>query len=245
MVLLLGYLKVNQVMDSRWVSSRVVTIAKGVILWLIVFISGLAVNLLVMILSGVIILSAIATQLIFITMSLIIAKITTGGNYTALLGFRRASPKFIFMILAISLPIATSLACAELLIVKGHGPQLPVQEIIENTILYVVLALVLAPLCEETLFRGLLLGYMLNSGVNPWLSIAISAVLFSFLHLIPFSAAPRLQQIFVVSAALVLSTIAGYARYRTHSLVPAMVAHATFNLGGMIASHVVTLALKY
>ncbi len=221
-----------------------IVIAKGVMLWLVAFIAGLVAGSLAMILSRVSMLSAIATQLTFITMSLIIAKITT-GSYTALLGFRRASFGFALLISIISLSIATSLAFAELSLAKGYGLQHPIPGATKNIALHIVLALVLAPLCEETLFRGLLLGYMLNSGASPWISIAISAVLFSFLHLIPFSAAPRLQQIFVVSTALALSTIAGYARCRTCSLVPAIATHAAFNLGGIIALRVAALVPTY
>ncbi|HDD26309.1 MAG TPA: CPBP family intramembrane metalloprotease, partial [Acidilobales archaeon] len=212
-------------------SDKLVAIAKGVALFLAAFIPGLIAGSLVMMVSKIGVLGVVATQLTFLALSLTIAKAIT-DNHVALLGLRSAGFKPIFTVFIASLPISTLLAYTALTVLKGQNLESPMQGVAKNPFTYISLALILAPLCEEVLFRGLLLGYMLGKGVNPWFSTTISAVLFSFLHLIPFSTAPRLYQALMVSTALVLSVIAGYTRYKTNSLIPAITTHATFNLGG-------------
>jgi len=131
----------------------------------------------------------------------------------------------------VSIPCSIVLVCATAVVSSEGGgqPILP-----EDPLLLACLLLLVAPTCEEVFFRGLVQGYLLEEG-HPSLSIAVSAILFSAVHVAPFhSAGPALLSAILVSA-LILGVIAGYFRASTGSLLPAILAHFWFNLTGYIA----------
>jgi len=96
----------------------------------------------------------------------------------------------------------------------------PLQRAVENmTLGKAVLLLALVPaLCEELLFRGLLLSG-LSSGARKWTAILVSAAIFGVFHFILFR--------FPVTAGLgvVLALLCWNAR----SILPAMIAHLLHN----------------
>ena len=79
---------------------------------------------------------------------------------------------------------------------------------------------VVAPVCEEILYRGLLWGAVEKLGAGPWLAFGITTVVFAFAHF-EFVRAPLL---------LVISIPIGLARLITGRLVASVVAHAFNNL---------------
>lgn len=83
-------------------------------------------------------------------------------------------------------------------------------------IIYTVL---IAPICEETIFRGLVLT-IFDGKLPKWLGILISALVFALIHL-PSPIA------FIYT--LTLGVVLGFLRYRTKSLVPCVLAHIIFN----------------
>jgi membrane protease YdiL (CAAX protease family) len=95
----------------------------------------------------------------------------------------------------------------------------------------VAVAVVLAPLGEETLYRGLVEGYLLQHA-SLWVAVAEPALLFSLMHIAPFRGAPRAYTVFVLSFALVVGLIAGYYRAYTGSLAAPVTVHALANLVG-------------
>ncbi|ODA40390.1 type II CAAX endopeptidase family protein [Desulfosporosinus sp. BG] len=86
-------------------------------------------------------------------------------------------------------------------------------------ILNLILAGVLAPLVEETLFRGIVFGG-LQAHFGKWTAAVISAVIFSGLHLQAYGFFPR----FILGIALVYL----YNKYR--SLYPSVALHALNNI---------------
>ena len=80
------------------------------------------------------------------------------------------------------------------------------------------LAVVIAPLTEEFLFRGVILRGLLGRW-KPWAAIAVSAVLFAAMHL------NRAQLPIALATGLVL----GWVFVRTRSLGLCMIGHAIFN----------------
>ena len=97
-------------------------------------------------------------------------------------------------------------------------PNLVEQEfdmILKNRWGYLVIGL-LAPVCEELVFRGAVLRSLLRwKPANHWLAIAISAVLFALIHLNP----AQMPHAFAVGLLL------GWLYYRTDSVVPGVVYH--------------------
>ena len=83
-------------------------------------------------------------------------------------------------------------------------------------IIYTVL---IAPICEETIFRGLVLT-IFDGKLPKWLGVLISALVFALIHL-PSPIA------FIYT--LTLGVVLGFLRYRTKSLVPCVLAHIIFN----------------
>lgn len=84
--------------------------------------------------------------------------------------------------------------------------------------LYLVTVIVLAPIGEECLFRGLLLK-KLGKYMPAAAAIAIQALLFGVFHM------NAVQGIYV----LALGLLCGYAAYRTHSVLPAVFIHLVHN----------------
>ena len=229
----------NEGMDR--VGRYVLAIAKGILLWLAIFVPSTTVGALATLLSGNAVLSAVLIQVLFLVLSIVITRFVLKHGY-GFLGFRGVVPALMVKVFLATLAIATAIAYVELHLVSMHGSKLPVPGIKQNIALYILLALILAPICEETLFRGVLLGYMLEKQLDLRVSIITSAALFSLVHLLPFSTAPIHQRTFVVSTAFIMSIIAGHLRRKTRSILPAVITHSSFNLGGLIASYVRVIA---
>lgn len=79
---------------------------------------------------------------------------------------------------------------------------------------------IVGPVCEEVVFRGGILGGMLQEGRRPWVAIGISALIFGVIHFNPV-------QIF---CAGVMGVLLGWVYWRTRSLLPAILMHVANNL---------------
>jgi len=79
---------------------------------------------------------------------------------------------------------------------------------------YVVVGL-LAPLCEEMVFRGAILRALLRWKCEQWLGIVISALLFALVHVNPAQ----------IPHAFLIGLLLGWMYYRTDSIVPGVVYH--------------------
>ena len=89
-----------------------------------------------------------------------------------------------------------------------------------------LLGAVVAPVLEELLFRGVVLGGLLRNQ-RPWVAIGQSALLFGLIHFNPAQS---------VSAAG-LGLLLGWLYYRTRSLGLCIVLHAINNGIGFAAMH--------
>jgi membrane protease YdiL (CAAX protease family) len=97
--------------------------------------------------------------------------------------------------------------------------------------------LVAAPIQEETVFRGLLQSALAGSLAHGVISAASAgiaaslaiAVLFGAVHL-------RVAPAVVAVGAMILGVLTGELKRRSGSLLPGMLCHALFNLGGMMLS---------
>lgn len=96
---------------------------------------------------------------------------------------------------------------------------------LDRIVVSTLLAVVVAPLFEELLFRGILLPW-LRRVLGVWPAIVTSSLLFAVLHA---DAWPAPIPLFVLALFL------GYLAYRTSSLVAPIVLHATFNGVSMLA----------
>jgi membrane protease YdiL (CAAX protease family) len=111
-------------------------------------------------------------------------------------------------------------------LVKGPIETHPLLEQVQETeqpwtlIVLGVQAVVLAPVVEEFLYRGVLLSALVR-GTGALAALVVSSALFAIVH------APVEPQ--AVAPLFFLGMALGYAAYRTRSLVAPILAHALFN----------------
>lgn len=89
----------------------------------------------------------------------------------------------------------------------------------------IVLTVVIAPLAEEIVFRGLLMrGLLRVMPVGP--AVALQAVLFGLAHVDPARGAGNIGLVILLSS---VGAVLGGAAYMHRRLAPAMIAHAILN----------------
>ena len=86
--------------------------------------------------------------------------------------------------------------------------------ILKDRLGYFVVGL-MAPLAEELVFRGAVLRALLRWKSNPWVGIAISAMLFALVHMNPAQ----------MPHAFLIGLLLGWMYYRTDSIIPGVVYH--------------------
>ncbi|HMG09671.1 MAG TPA: CPBP family intramembrane glutamic endopeptidase [Mucilaginibacter sp.] len=97
-----------------------------------------------------------------------------------------------------------------------------VQKLFENAftknVFSLVTVIIAAPIMEEILCRGILLKGLLKN-YSPQKAILISAIFFGVMHLNPWQALP----------AFCAGLFLGWVFYKTQSVIPGMIIHATIN----------------
>ena len=101
------------------------------------------------------------------------------------------------------------------------------------SILWVISTLILPPLLEETVFRGLILQYLGKTGVRFFVANIIQAVLFGVFHM------NIVQGIY----AFFLGLLLGYLAYRYDSILVPMAMHLFYNLFGTALTDIETRLL--
>ena len=136
--------------------------------------------------------------------------------------------------IAFILSILIALPLAYLSMIYGKDFEHPLE--IKSFPVYVLVGLILSPIAEEIMFRGVLEGYLLLTTI-PWIAIILPAILFSIMHMAPFSKAPRKLVLIVLTSAFILGIIAGTFRYVADSIIPAIITHQCFNIAGKTIEH--------
>ncbi len=91
-----------------------------------------------------------------------------------------------------------------------------------------VMAIVVAPITEELLFRGLLLQLICRYTKRAWVAIALSGVLFGLVHRdLPQAVLPLMS----------MGIILGYARVKYRSIELCILIHALFNAQSMVMAY--------
>lgn len=142
------------------------------------------------------------------------------------------NPKALLMVLVIAVGLNFSISCL-LQLVYVEAPQLleDYMELMENSGLGInfwanMAAVILAPLGEELVFRGVAFFYagkavsgMKNPRMAFWIANCIQALLFGVYHM------NLVQGLYAFFIGLAL----GYLCQKYHSLIPGMLAHLVFN----------------
>lgn len=101
---------------------------------------------------------------------------------------------------------------------SSAAPVFPETPTSEEVLVTAVLACLIAPVVEEFIFRGLLLGY-LRTRVNVGSAVALTAALFALVHLIPIQLAPL----------FVFGVMFGFVRIRYDNVWASVLLHAMVN----------------
>ena len=98
--------------------------------------------------------------------------------------------------------------------------------IVSDPILTIVYAIILGPILEELVFRGVTYGLLEKAGLKPGLIILISSLLFGAIHLI------LVQVLYAAFFGMFL----GFLRYKYRSIKITIVTHILFNFTGTYIS---------
>lgn len=91
-------------------------------------------------------------------------------------------------------------------------------------VLGVIYLVITGPIIEECIFRGSVLGNLLQNGMNKWYAIVISAIIFSLIHFNPAQYFP----------CFVFAIVIGYVYAKTQSIIATSILHILNNAIGTI-----------
>ena len=100
-----------------------------------------------------------------------------------------------------------------------------------------------ASICEEVFTRGLIQGFLsplkhIGIKISKYffsLPVIVGAIFFGAMHLMLLSMGVNTSIVLnIVIFGIILGLIAGYYKEKSNSLVPAIIVHACFNIGGSI-----------
>ncbi len=94
-------------------------------------------------------------------------------------------------------------------------------------ILIAVLSVILAPIVEELIFRGVLLRWLQSVMAAPW-AVLVSALLFAAFHLLD-------ANLYILPGLMVVGLVLGWVAARDGNLSRAIPIHMGFNLVGVVA----------
>ena len=150
-----------------------------------------------------------------IVYALAVRRLRTGGG-TLAFGFRGVSPTVVLW--GFLAAFATSVVVEPLVGTMPSGWLDVLEQQMKLGGWVIVTTVVMAPLCEEILFRGILQD-ALTTKYGPLRGILIASAVFGVIHLIPQQAIN----------AFFVGIVLGYVYYRTRSLVPVIAIHAINN----------------
>jgi membrane protease YdiL (CAAX protease family) len=171
--------------------------------------------------------AAFASDLVLFGTAFWLTSESTAGSTWERLGFRRFRPSALGWV-ALAFGVYIVLASVYTILFNPPQDDLPNQlGADESTLLAVVTGIFVigvAPVVEETFFRGFLYQALRNSW-GVWLAIPASAVIFSAVHLTP----DKFVQLAILGCAL------AFVFYKTQSLWPCIMLHALNNTLAFIA----------
>ncbi len=183
----------------------------------------------------------------FVTHSLMLllsvaAMLILSRGRLATYGFTRGTYRFSPRILLWVLPTAVLSLGTALASRGGQAASGPFDFTKMQTIVFIWID---ASICEETLVRGLLQTLLsgtakAGAAAGRWLSmpVVVSALFFGAMHLLLVKQM-GLKAIPMILLATGLGFIAAHYRQKTGSLLPAIIIHALFNIGGTLPVWVV------
>jgi membrane protease YdiL (CAAX protease family) len=181
-------------------------------------------------------------QFVFFWVSLVLMVALSRGR-VASYGLRGADVREIRSVLAAagSVAVAVGVLAAVLGASSGNGGPGGGPVFRGGSFLKTVVSVwIVASISEEMLFRGLIQSFLKPLGDHGFslfgrrlsLPVTVAAIGFGLIHLGLLTMAPGAVVAVIVVSATILGFIAGYYREKSGSILPAIVAHFTFNVLG-------------
>jgi uncharacterized protein len=172
--------------------------------------------------------STILASVLSVLLVIVIIKWKSGSDLKGYLALRRINWKTALILIAIVVVFMVAFeSLAQLIQYKSTDVNSQIYKTVGWQPLFWLMAVVFAPLFEETLFRGFLFEGFLRSRVGLPGALLLTSAFWAVLHV--------QYGMLEIAAIFVLGLIIGLARYRTGSLWSALLIHAVFNLASTIA----------
>lgn len=181
------------------------------------------------------------TQFTFLIISLVLIFILSQGKL-GVFGIKGSKIKPVLVAVLVSILAQLGMLILMMFLVTISGITPPRDNIFTSmSFIETVLSVwIIASICEEVLFRGLLYGFLqplkiYGIGTGKFfisLPVAVCAVMFSLGHLCLLGQIPGIMIFAIVLSTGLLGFVAGYFRETSQSLLPAIAAHMTFNIVG-------------
>jgi membrane protease YdiL (CAAX protease family) len=162
-------------------------------------------------------LTYIATLLI--TIRYVIRKSKKEQGYFSKINFNKIQGWLIPVIIIGTLALIVPLEWVSDLIPMPKSVQKFFEAAFTKDIFSIISLIIAAPIMEEILCRGIILRGLLKN-YPPYKAILISAIFFGAIHLNPWQAIP----------AFLGGLFLGWVYYKTQSVIPGMIIHATINI---------------
>ena len=107
-------------------------------------------------------------------------------------------------------------------LMESYNQILEMAGIGSNPLVTIIYAIILGPILEELVFRGVIYSYLEKAGLRPTVVILITGIMFGFVHL----------NIVQGTYAAVLGFLFGFLRYKYRSIKLTIFAHILLNFSG-------------
>jgi membrane protease YdiL (CAAX protease family) len=215
-------------------ASRVLRVFYGVAVSAAVALLALYAGIKVPLPEGSLVSGSFVTHSVMLALSLVIMRFLPQGRL-ADFGFTRGTYRFKPSILLWALPMAVLSLLSMLAPEMGGSPEVLGARSELQVVLFVW---IYASICEEVLTRGLL-QTLVSRGraeigqANFSMPVVLSGVFFGSMHLVLLDSMGPAAIVPIVLATM-LGLLAARYRQITGSLIPAVIVHVLFNIGGML-----------
>lgn len=115
-------------------------------------------------------------------------------------------------------------------VMEEYNELIEMSGLVNNAVILIAYSLIMAPILEELVFRGVIFGVLEDSGIRPGLRILFTTILFSVMHItIP------IQMVYAFLVGLML----GFLRYKYRSIRISILTHMLFNFIGTFVSGII------
>jgi membrane protease YdiL (CAAX protease family) len=144
-------------------------------------------------------------------------------GYYSKISFKKIQPWLVPVIIICTLALVILLEQVANWIPMPNSVEKFFEDAFKDDVFSIINITIAAPILEEILCRGVILNGLLKN-YSPYKAILISAIFFGAMHLNPWQAIP----------AFFGGLFIGWIYYKTRSVIPGMIIHATINTTGVV-----------